>query len=84
MKVCPLCSEWRYRQLVKICPLCLAPGGLHEVEDLAGDFIRQFEAARLEQYCRAFDATENRRLETAGYWKSIRGRSLESFGFAEV
>ena len=84
MKICPICAEWRYRQLVSICPLCSAPGGLREVEDLAGDFIRQFEADQLERYCQAFDAAENRRLETAGYWKSIRGRSLESFGFVEV
>ena len=61
-----------------------ANGCQQEVEDLAASFIRELEEERIADYCRAFDAEENRRLEENGYWRSIRGRSLESFGLEET
>jgi hypothetical protein len=42
---CPICAEWKYRQLVAVCPICGQPGGLHEVEDLAATFLREMEKA---------------------------------------
>jgi hypothetical protein len=39
---CPICAEWRYISLVKICPICKKPGGLKEVDDLATEFMRAF------------------------------------------
>jgi hypothetical protein len=41
-KPCPICAEWRYISLVKICPICKKPGGLKEVNDLATEFMRAF------------------------------------------
>jgi hypothetical protein len=37
---CPICAEWRYISLVKICPICKEPGGLEEVGNLAAEFMR--------------------------------------------
>jgi hypothetical protein len=82
VKICPICAEWRYRHLVSTCPLCLAPGGLHEVEDLAGDFIRRLEADQLVRYCHAFDAAENKRLTEEGFFP--RKVNLADYGFEAV
>jgi hypothetical protein len=41
-KPCPICAEWRYISLVKICPICKKRGGLEEVDDLATEFMRAF------------------------------------------
>jgi hypothetical protein len=40
---CPICSEWKYRQLVSICPICGKSGGEQEVEDIADDFVRKYQ-----------------------------------------
>jgi len=42
---CPICSEWKYRSLVEICPICGAEGGLKEVDGLADDFLKAYVAA---------------------------------------
>ena len=53
MKVCPICAEWKYRQLVSACPICGRPGGLQEVEDLAAAFLR-------DEFCKRRDREMNR------------------------
>lgn len=40
---CPICSEWRYKSLVKVCLICGRPGGLDEVAGLVNDFLRRLE-----------------------------------------
>jgi hypothetical protein len=44
---CPICAEFRYISLVKICPICGAPGKSQEVRDAAEEYIRRFEFERL-------------------------------------
>jgi len=36
---CPICSEWRYISLVRVCPICKAPGKLEELDDIAEAFF---------------------------------------------
>jgi len=83
-RICPCCSDYRYAQLVAICPLCGAPGKLNEVEDIAVEYLRELEHENIRDGCEVCGGEENRRLEVSGHWKSLRGRSLESFGFVEV
>jgi hypothetical protein len=42
-KTCPICAEFRYISLVKVCPICGAPGKLHEVDEIADEFLKQFK-----------------------------------------
>jgi hypothetical protein len=44
---CPICAEYRYISLVRVCPICGLPGRLHEIKDAADDFIRRYEFQRL-------------------------------------
>jgi hypothetical protein len=46
-KACPICSEWKYKSLVKTCPLCGRPGGIGEVKSLAEDFLKQLGFEKL-------------------------------------
>jgi hypothetical protein len=36
---CPICAEWRYISLVKVCPICGEAGGLEELNTLAEAFL---------------------------------------------
>jgi hypothetical protein len=38
-KPCPICADWKYKSLVKTCPICGGEGGLNEVNDLAAQFM---------------------------------------------
>lgn len=44
---CPICSEFRYISLVRVCPICGAPGKLPEVSDTAEKFLRRLEIKRI-------------------------------------
>lgn len=46
---CPICSDWKYKSLVKTCPICGGEGGLNEVRDLATDFMKLWETGTFEQ-----------------------------------
>jgi hypothetical protein len=47
VKRCPICAEWKYRQLVTVCPICGRPGGEQEVEDLATEFLKTLEGCEV-------------------------------------
>jgi hypothetical protein len=44
---CPICAEWRYISIVKVCPICGAPGKLQEVKDTAEAYLRRLEFQRV-------------------------------------
>jgi hypothetical protein len=48
-RVCPICAEWKYKSLVKTCPICGGPGGIGEVNDLATNFMRLWETGTFEE-----------------------------------
>jgi hypothetical protein len=70
-KPCPICAEWQYISIVKVCPICGAPGKLQEVEDTAEEFLRLWETGTFEQiwdviiplpYCRERPLTKTEML----------------------
>jgi hypothetical protein len=46
---CPICAEFRYISLVKICPICGAKGKKDEVRDAATEFMKLFETGTDEE-----------------------------------
>jgi hypothetical protein len=48
-ETCPICAEWKYKSLVKVCPICGEKGGLDEVQDIASDFLKLWETGTFEQ-----------------------------------
>jgi hypothetical protein len=44
---CPICAEWHYISLVKVCPICGSPGKLQEVSDTAEEYLRRLEFKRI-------------------------------------
>jgi hypothetical protein len=46
-KPCPICAEWRYISLVKICPICGAPGKSSELSSTAEAYLRRLEVQKL-------------------------------------
>ena len=44
---CPICAEFRYISIVKICPICGAPGKLQEVNNAAEEYLRRLEFKRV-------------------------------------
>lgn len=44
---CPICAEWRYISIVKVCPICGALGGLREMTSAAEEYNRRYEFQRL-------------------------------------
>jgi hypothetical protein len=48
-KPCPICAEFRYISLVKVCPICGAPGKLQEVKDTAEEFLKQLESQSFQE-----------------------------------
>ena len=46
---CPICVEWRYISIVKVCPICGAPGKIGELRDAAEEFLKQLESENFEE-----------------------------------
>lgn len=42
MTDCPVCARWEMISLVETCPLCGAPGGAMELNDLAIRVIEEY------------------------------------------
>ncbi len=43
MNPCPICSDWKFAQLIDICPMCGQPGGRSELIRLAQEFLEGLE-----------------------------------------
>ena len=56
---CPICSEWKYSQLVAVCPICGNLGGLQAVQDLAAAFL-------VDQFCKSRDREIDEEAHAAG------------------
>ena len=56
---CPICSEWKYSQLVAVCPICGNLGGLQAVQDLAAAFL-------VDKFCKSRDREMDQESQAAG------------------